>query len=112
MKTSNNAFFYSYLDSQKVPRPVAEFQFHPDRLWRFDYAWPSAKLALEVDGGVWTSGRHTRGSGYIGDMEKFNHAAMSGWRVLRVQPNELLKLQTIKMIRLCLWPTLEEGGVR
>ena len=33
---------------------VKEFKFHPVRKWRFDYAVPEHKIALEVEGGVWT----------------------------------------------------------
>ena len=29
---------------------VKEFKFHPVRKWRFDYAVPEHKIALEVDG--------------------------------------------------------------
>lgn len=38
---------------------VKEYLFHPTRKWRFDYAIPDHKIALEVEGGVWTGGRHT-----------------------------------------------------
>ena len=58
-------------------------------MWRFDYAWPTRKLALEVDGGLFTQGRHTRGSGRLGDMEKLSEAAILGWRVLYVSPAQL-----------------------
>jgi len=60
-----------------------EFKFHPDRKWRFDFAWPEEKIAIEVEGGLFSQGRHTRGRGYIGDMQKYNAAVCLGWRVLR-----------------------------
>ena len=62
-----------------------EVRFHLTRKWRFDFALLplSKKIAIEVEGGVWSGGRHTRGSGYIGDMEKYNEAAILGWTVLR-----------------------------
>lgn len=78
---------------------VKEFRFHPKRLWRFDYAIPDRKIALEVEGGVWTNGRHTRSQGFLGDMEKYNTATLMGWRVLRTTPTELYKLKTIEMIK-------------
>lgn len=31
---------------------VAEHRFHPFREWRFDYAIPELKIALEVEGGI------------------------------------------------------------
>jgi hypothetical protein len=75
-----------------LPEPVGEYRFAPPRRWRFDWAWTSSEhqIALEIDGGVWTQGRHTRGKGAIGDMEKLNAAAILGWKVLRVTPDQLL----------------------
>lgn len=59
-----------------------EYRFHPTRRWRFDFAWPDYKLAVEIDGGTWSSGRHTRGVGYEADCEKQAEAAIAGWRVI------------------------------
>ena len=67
----------------KLPPPLREFRFHPQRRWRFDFAWPAAKLAVEVEGGVYSGGRHTRGKGFENDCEKQNSAVLRGWRVLR-----------------------------
>lgn len=72
-----------------LPVPVKEHRFHAVRKWRFDYAWPAQRIALEVEGGIWTRGRHTRGAGYLGDMHKYREAALAGWCVLRVTPDEL-----------------------
>jgi very-short-patch-repair endonuclease len=64
------------------PAPVAEYRFDPVRKWRFDWAFPRDRVAVEFDGGQWViaGGRHNRDS----DREKLNHAAAhGGWRVLR-----------------------------
>lgn len=79
--------------------PVAEHRFDPSRRWRFDFAWPDKRLALECEGGVWTGGRHTRGSGFVKDIEKYNSAVRQGWRILRCVPNDLCTLDTIKMVK-------------
>jgi hypothetical protein len=50
--------------------------------WRFDAAWTSDKVFVELQGGVWNAGRHVRGAGYSGDCEKLNAATMLGWRGL------------------------------
>ena len=77
---------------------VAEYRFHPTREWRFDFAIPERRVAIEVEGGVWNGGRHFRPEGYLRDMEKYNEAAACGWRVLRVIPSELLTLRTLRWI--------------
>lgn len=84
-------------------RVVAEYRFHPTREWRFDFAIPERRVAIEVEGGVWNGGRHFRPEGYLRDMEKYNEAAACGWRVLRVIPSELLTLRTLRwIVRTCL----------
>ena len=67
-----------------LPDPTRELRFAPPRRWRFDFAWPDLMVALEVDGGTWTRGRHSRPGGFEADCEKLNAAASLGWRVLRV----------------------------
>ena len=78
---------------------VKEYRFHSTRKWRFDYAIPEHKIAIEVEGGVWTGGRHTSPKGFLGDMEKYNTATVMGWRVLRTTPEDLLARATFLMIR-------------
>lgn len=69
--------------------PLAEYTFHPKRRWRFDWVFVDARLAVEVEGGAWTQGRHTRGSGFVNDIEKYAEALILGWRVLRVTPKHI-----------------------
>lgn len=72
-----------------LPMPTPEYRFHDTRKWRFDYCWPDHKLALEIEGGVWTRGRHTRPSGFLKDMAKYNAAARLGYRVFRCTPTQI-----------------------
>jgi very-short-patch-repair endonuclease len=62
---------------------IPEYQFHPTRKWRADFADPVHKILVEIDGGAFTMGRHTRGAGYRADCEKLNAAAALGWRVFK-----------------------------
>nr|DAS93094.1 MAG TPA: DNA mismatch endonuclease [Caudoviricetes sp.] len=78
---------------------VKEYKFHPERRWRFDYAVPAYKIALEVEGGVWTQGRHTRPQGFLGDIEKYNTATLMGWRVFRTTPTDLYRTATINLLK-------------
>jgi hypothetical protein len=101
--TSSQSLIFSALCSEMdIPTPVCEMRFAEPRRWRFDYAWPHLKVALEVEGGIWTNGRHTRGKGFLGDLEKYNTAALMGWVVLRVEPKKLVTTETATMIQLML----------
>lgn len=64
----------------RLPAFQREFRFHPKRKWRFDFAWPDLKLALECQG----LGRHQRVKGYRDDCEKKAAAIALGWSVLEV----------------------------
>lgn len=78
---------------------VKEYRFHPKRKWRFDYALPDHKIAVEVEGGVWSGGRHTSPKGFLNDIEKYNAAALMGWRLFRVTPDTLTTNNTISLIK-------------
>ena len=79
--------------------PVAEHRFHPQRKWRFDYAITEVKVAVEVEGGVFSGGRHTTGTGFTADLEKYNTAESMGWHILRITPDVLCAPVTIALIR-------------
>jgi len=66
-----------------------EYRFDEMRRWRFDLAWPAERVAVEIEGGAWVRGRHTRGKGFVADLEKYNEAVCAGWRVLRVTPDQV-----------------------
>ena len=68
-----------------VPQPVTELKFADQwgRAWRFDLAWPELWLAAEVEGGQFVNGRHNRGASFAKDAQKYNAAALLGWRLLR-----------------------------
>ena len=68
---------------------MREFQFDTSRKWRADYQFDLDKL-VEIEGAVWTQGRHTRGVGYVADLEKYRTAAALGYRVYRFSTQEVL----------------------
>lgn len=82
-----------------LPKPVFEHQHIPGRKFRLDVAWPEHKVGIEVQGGVWTRGKHGRGSGIVKDVEKRNLQLIHGWSVIEVQPSELCMQETVEMVK-------------
>ena len=84
-----------------LPTPVTEYQFAPPRKWRWDVCFPDSehKLAMEIDGGIWSKGRHVRGGGFIKDMEKQNAGVMLGWSLLRFTPDQVRCGYAVDMIK-------------
>ena len=95
----NPSIFIQVCKQSGLPEPVAEHCWHPTRKFRADFAWPEHRIILEVEGGIWVSGKHGRGSGIVKDIEKQNEAAALGWLYLRCQPKELLSVRTTEYIR-------------
>ena len=77
--------FDLWLKTEKIKAPVKELRFALPRQWRFDYAWPKEKVAIEIEGILpGQGGRHQRVSGFLQDCLKYESAMMLGWMVYRV----------------------------
>ena len=82
-----------------LPKPAREVRFCPERRWRFDLAWEVQRVAVEVDGGVFSQGRHTRGKGYEADCEKKARAVALGWKVVSVTPDQIKRGEAVSWIK-------------
>src|SRR3990167_7310950 len=83
VRESLSRTFIAHWERNGLPALTPEYRFHPVRRWRFDFALPVYKIAIEVDGGTRKLGRHNRAEGYAKDAEKLNQAAAEGWAVFR-----------------------------
>jgi hypothetical protein len=102
LKSSNPnkyAHFIRFCQVDNIPIPEKEVVFFPGRRWRFDFAWREHKVAVEINGGIYTNGAHTRGAHYESDMEKLNHAMLEGWKVLQFTPKQLMSAETYTFIK-------------
>jgi very-short-patch-repair endonuclease len=90
--------FESAWKEAQGPELHEEFYFNPNRRWRFDFAHVETRVAIEIEGGVFTQGRHTRGSGFEDDCEKYNCATAMGWRVFRLTTNLIRKDQVAAIV--------------
>lgn len=77
---------------------ASEYRFHETRKWRVDFAFEKQRVAVEVEGGAWTGGRHTRGAGFEADVEKYNALTLAGWRLLRFTGKAIKSGQALQTI--------------
>ena len=71
------------------PPLFAQYHFAPPRKWAFDRCHVHTRIAIEIDGGTWNGGRHTRGAGFRDDCIKLNAAQLRGWFVFRLTSDML-----------------------
>ena len=83
-----------------LPEPVPEYRWHPVRKFRADYALPLHRVLIEIDGGLFINGGHSRGKARLHDMAKDRAATLLGWRTLRYGVGEMA--QTIADLRILL----------
>jgi hypothetical protein len=91
--------FINICEKAGLPKPELEWRFHPSRLWRFDVAFVAARVAIEIQGGIFLSGRHNHSVSFIKDMEKANSAACMGWVILYRTPSNFLDVETVELAR-------------
>lgn len=106
VSSKGEATFALQCRALKLPAPTIEYRFDSARRWRFDFAWPDALIAVEVEGGLFSGGRHTRGAGYQADLDKYNAATLQGWAVYRFSTNDVMSGDAIQVISRALSPFL------
>ena len=99
--SSLESLFESQLLGAEITGYQKEFLFC-FRAWRFDFAWPKQKIAIELEGAVHANGRHTRGTGFEEDCHKYNTALMYGWKVIRATRAHVNKGMALAWVRLLL----------
>lgn len=79
-------------------RVIREHKFHTKRRWKIDLYLPDYKIAIEIEGGIWNGGRHTRGYGYKGDVEKYNEVVLAGLHLLRFVTDHVKRDEAMPVI--------------
>lgn len=89
-----------HLKRLKITGYERQAMFHPTRQWRADFLWgPPAMLMVEVDGGTYTGGRHTRGKGFEEDREKDHAAAILGFTPLHFTARQVTSGDAAEVIK-------------
>ncbi len=68
---------------------VKEYKFCKERKWKIDYYLPELNVAIEVEGGVWSGGRHINPKGFLNDIDKYNAITMAKIQLLRIDTDRL-----------------------
>lgn len=109
-KTDYKAIFLTHLRMAKLPPPThgegcenKELVFHETRKWRFDFAWPELKIAVEYQGINWQpksdeKSGHQSISGLIRDCEKFTEASLAGWTLILITAESVNSGQAVGWI--------------
>jgi hypothetical protein len=80
--------FTDWLNANKIAF-VKEYKFCKERKWKIDYYLPDLNTAIEVEGGVWSGGRHVNPKGFLNDMDKYNAITMAKIDLLRIDTDRL-----------------------
>ena len=73
-----------YWCNQHAVELKTELRFDEKRKYRFDWAIPALKIAIEYEGGIFMQNSgHNTAAHYTKDTDKYNLAQQLGWKVLR-----------------------------
>jgi len=98
MKQSEGEIVFSaHLQCANI-KYVPEYKFCEKRQWRADFALTEHKILIEIEGGVYSGGRHTRGSGFEKDCDKYNTATALGWKVFRFTTGMVMRNEAIEFV--------------
>jgi hypothetical protein len=92
--------FDAMCEKHGIPVPKHEYAFAKSigRNFRFDHCW-NEWLALEVQGGIWTGGRHVRGAALLDEHEKLRYAVLLGYSVIFCTPKEVESGEIFAFVR-------------
>lgn len=98
MKFGPHSLLAIQIQAKNLPKPNHEFRFDSKRRWRLDVAWPAHRIGVEIHGGVFRLGRHTRGTGFTADREKMNAATEAGWQIYEYTTTQVESGEAIRQI--------------
>jgi very-short-patch-repair endonuclease len=87
-----------------------EVRFAPDRLFRADFHIVGTPLLIEIDGGAYTNGRHTRAQGFLKDREKDALAFRLGFIPMHLSTEQVQNGEAIETIKAALVSLVEMGA--
>ena len=93
------AQFYQLWVMLGGPELKPQHKFEPMRRWRADFAHlGKRKVIIEIEGGIYSGGRHVRGVAFTSDAIKYNAAEMAGFHVIRLTSDMLNEQYIVGLI--------------
>lgn len=96
----------------RLPAPDREYKALANRRYRWDFAWPSYSLLVEVQGGIWMKGGHSSGAGITRDCTKLSLATLAGWATMQVTKDHIESGEALQWIRTYLESKQDDGLAR
>lgn len=98
-KSDLEELFMFQMKAVRFPMPQRQLKFCPGRQFEWDFAWPSIKFWVEVDGGEWMEkGAHNTGKAIRRDREKDAEAFLMGWKGIRFCGSQVKDGTAIKIL--------------
>jgi very-short-patch-repair endonuclease len=108
-RSEHEELFAMQLKAARLRGWEREVQLIPGRRWKFDFSHCLYRLICEIEGGIWSGGRHVTGSGFQRDCEKYNAATLKGWRVFRFTAEMVQSGDALRTIEAALTKFGERG---
>ncbi len=98
---TNTELLLLQLKAAGLPEPTEEILFAASlgRRYRADLVYQDKKIIIEIEGGVYTKQAHGSITGILRDIEKYNIAAVLGYRVIRILPGWIQTGEAVEWIR-------------
>lgn len=91
--------FAQQLDALGLTGYFREYLAVKGRKFRWDFCYEGAKLLIEINGGTFTKGAHSTGTGIRRDYEKNNLAQLAGWRCLMFDGEMVRSGEAVEIVR-------------
>ena len=98
-KSELEELFSMQLDTLGITGYLREYQAIKGRKFRWDFCFKGARLLVEINGGTFTKGAHSTGTGIRRDYEKNNLAQLAGWRCLMFDGEMVRSGEAVEVVR-------------
>jgi very-short-patch-repair endonuclease len=97
VRSEHEELFAMQLRAAKLRGWERDAKLIQGRKWEYDFSHCIYKIIVEIEGGIWTGGRHVSGAGFQKDCEKYNAATLRGYRLFRFTPEMVASGEALRI---------------